>query len=88
MNTGKLAYKPAVMVLGTLAGAVAGSAFERIYRAVSGSGTVPHAIDEDRGMAEILTAAALQGAVFAVVKAMVDRASATGARRFTGKWPA
>ena len=33
-------------------------------------------------------AAALQGAIFAIVKAAVDRASAEGVRKLTGSWPA
>ncbi len=36
---------------------------------------------------EVLTAAALQGAIFAVVKAAVDRGGAAGVRRLTGEWP-
>lgn len=88
MNTAKMAYKPAVMLLGGAAGALAGNAFDRLWRQLSGEDSVPHAIDENRAMGEILVAAALQGAVFAVIKAAVDRASATGVRRFTGRWPA
>ncbi|WP_308346690.1 DUF4235 domain-containing protein [Streptomyces sp. ISL-66] len=34
-----------------------------------------------------LLAAALQGAIFAVVKAAVDRAGAATTRRLTGTWP-
>jgi hypothetical protein len=45
-------------------------------------------LDEHRGWGEILTAAALQGAVFAAVRAAVDRGSAQGVRRLTGHWPA
>jgi hypothetical protein len=37
--------------------------------------------------AETLTAAALQGAILAVVKAAVDRAGAVGVRKATGQWP-
>ena len=36
---------------------------------------------------EILAAAALQGAIFAIVKALVDRSGAEGFRRLTGVWP-
>jgi hypothetical protein len=36
----------------------------------------------------VLAAAALQGAIFAVVRAAVDRGGATGVRRLTGHWPA
>lgn len=88
MNAARLARKPIGLMLGAGAGLLAGLAFERAWRMLSGSEEVPSPIDEDRGWGEILTAAALQGAVFAVVKAAVDRASAQSVRRFTGRWPA
>jgi hypothetical protein len=47
-----------------------------------------NATDEDRSWGEILVAAALQGAVFALVKAAVDRAGASGVRKVTDEWPA
>ena len=47
----------------------------------------PNATDEERGWTEILVAAALQGAIFAIVKAAVDRGGAVGIRQLTGKWP-
>jgi hypothetical protein len=47
----------------------------------------PSATDEERGWGEILAAAALQGAIFALVKAAVDRAGATGVKKVTGEWP-
>ena len=34
-----------------------------------------------------MVAAALQGAIFAVVKAVLDRGTATAARELTGTWP-
>lgn len=83
----KLAYKPFGLLLGAAAGMLAGAVFERAWRALSGSDDVPHATDEDRRWGEILAAAALQGAVFAVVKAAADRAGAQGMRRLTGYWP-
>lgn len=87
MNTAKLAQKPLRTLTGVLAGVLAGAAFERAWRTLSGADHVPQPLEEDRRLGEILTAAALQGAVFAIVKAAVDRASAAGVRRVTGKWP-
>lgn len=48
----------------------------------------PHATDEEGGWGEILAAAALQGAIFAIVKAAVDRGGRQGVRKLTGRWPA
>jgi hypothetical protein len=87
MNAKKLAYKPVGMLLGAAAGAAAGLIFKQVWKLVEGDNDAPNATDEDRAWAEILLAAALQGAIFAVVKAAVDRAGATGVRKVTGSWP-
>lgn len=87
MNAARLAYRPAATLLGAVAAARVGAALDRAWRRASAGGSVPRATDEDRRLGEILTAAALQGAVFAVVRSMVERASATGVRKVTGRWP-
>ena len=83
----KVAYKPVGILLGVAAGAVAGVIFKQVWRLASGDDDAPNATDEDRGWVEIVAAAALQGAIFAVVKALVDRGGATGVRKLTGTWP-
>ena len=83
----KLAYKPVGLLLGIGAGTIAGFVFKEIWKAASGDDDAPNATDEDRGWGEILAAAALQGAIFAVVKAMVDRGGAAGVKKLTGSWP-
>lgn len=83
----KLMYKPVGMALGVAAGLLAGAVFKQIWRAVAGEDDAPSATDEGRDWGEILVAAALQGAIFAVVKAAVDRAGAEGVRKVTGTWP-
>lgn len=86
MNKTKLAYKPLGMLLSVAAGAVAGVAYHRVWR-VLGRGDAPQATDQDRGWGEILAAAAVQGVIFALVKAAVDRGGAQAVRRLTGNWP-
>lgn len=83
----KIAYKPVGILLGVAAGAVAGAVFKKVWQLASGDDDTPNATDEERSWVEILAAAALQGAIFAVVKAAVDRGGATGVRRVTGEWP-
>jgi Protein of unknown function (DUF4235) len=85
---GKIAYKPVGMLLGAGAGIIAGAVFKQIWKRVGHDDNAPTATDEDRGWGEVLAAAALQGAIFALVKAAVDRAGATGVRKVTGEWPA
>ena len=87
-RVGTVAYKPVGVALGLVAGALAGVVFREVWKVTAGDGEAPAATDEDRGWGEILAAAALQGAIFAVVRAAVDRAGAAGVRRLTGRWPA
>lgn len=83
----KIAYKPVGVLLGAGAGLVSGLIFKQIWKLAGHDEDAPDATDEDRGWTEILLAAAVQGAVFAVVKATVERAGATGVRKATGQWP-
>jgi len=83
----KIAYKPVGLVLGIGAGALAGLIFKEVWKLTAGDDDAPNATDEDRGWGEILAAAALQGAIFALVKAAVDRSGAAGVRKVTGQWP-
>jgi hypothetical protein len=84
----KLFFKPVGLLAGASAGLIAGVLVKQVWRVASGEDDTPDALDEQRGWSEILAAAALQGVVFAVVRAAVDRASAQGVRRLTGHWPA
>jgi predicted metal-dependent enzyme (double-stranded beta helix superfamily) len=83
----KVAYKPVGLLLGVAAGMVAGAVFKQVWKVASGEDDAPDATDEHRGWGEVLAAAALQGAIFAVVRAAVDRGGAAGVRRLTGSWP-
>jgi len=84
----KVAYRPVGLLLGVAAGGLAGLVFRQVWKRIGGDGDAPSAIDEDRGWGEVLAAAALQGAIFALVRAAVDRGSAVGVKRLTGHWPA
>jgi predicted metal-dependent enzyme (double-stranded beta helix superfamily) len=88
VKVNKLAYKPVGLLLGVGAGMVAGALFKQVWKMAAGDDDAPNATDEDRGWGEVLAAAALQGVIFAVVKAAVDRGGAAGMRRLTGRWPA
>jgi hypothetical protein len=87
-HVSKLIYKPVGFALGAVAGMTAGFVFRHVWQIVARSDDVPDATDEERGWGEVLAAAALQGAIFAIVRAAVDRGGAVGVRRLTGRWPA
>ena len=83
----KLLYKPIGTIAGVSAGLVAGAIFKRVWQVVAHEDDTPDAKDRYRSWPEVIAAATLQGAIFAVVKAAVDRAGAEGFARVTGVWP-
>lgn len=83
----KLLYKPVGMIAGMISGMVAGAIFKRVWKLAAHETEAPDATDARRGWTEVLAAAAIQGAIFAVVRAAVDRSAAIGTRRLTGVWP-
>ncbi|MGI5460511.1 DUF4235 domain-containing protein [Streptomyces sp. CA-249302] len=82
-----LAYKPLGFVLGWASGALAGLAFRRTWLALRHEEDAPDALDRDRGWGEILLAAAVQGALFAVARSAADRTGAKAIEHSTGVWP-
>ena len=80
-------YKPLSLGASVLGGVLAGAIAKQAWKLAAGDDEVPSATDAQRGWAEVLLAAGLQGAVFGLVKAAVDRGAAAGARRLTGSWP-
>ena len=83
----KLLSKAVGMLVSVLGGMLAGSLFKKFWKAVSGEEDAPKPTDERRGWGEILLAAALHGAIFAVVQAALDRGVAEGASKLTGVRP-
>jgi hypothetical protein len=83
----KLVYKPVSMLVSVLGGVLAGVIFKRIWKITAREDDAPKATDAQRGWREVLLAATLQGAIFAVVKAAVDRGAAEGTSKLTGVWP-
>ncbi|GAA0593109.1 DUF4235 domain-containing protein [Kutzneria viridogrisea] len=83
----KLLYKPLGLVVSVLGGLAASAAFNQVWKLLTGEKQAPEATDEQRRWGEVLAAAAVQGAVFGLVKAAIDRGGAAGYRKATGEWP-
>jgi hypothetical protein len=83
----KLLYKPLSLAFGVAGGVLAGIVFKQVWKAIAGEEEAPEATSQEYGWGEVLAAAAIQGAIFAVVKAAVDRGGAAGVRKLTGRWP-
>ncbi|KAA1422937.1 DUF4235 domain-containing protein [Mumia zhuanghuii] len=83
----KLAYRPVGLISGMLGGLAAGMVFKQVWKKISDEDEKPDPLAGSYGWREILLAAAIQGMIYAVVKATIDRAGAKGFQRITGEWP-
>jgi hypothetical protein len=83
----KVLYKPMGMLVSVLGGVLAGAIFKRVWKVAFKEDDAPKATDADRSWREVLFVATLQGAIFGLVKAAVDRGTAESTRKVTGVWP-
>lgn len=83
----KLAYRPIGLVGGILAGTISRAIFRTVWKEVARKDDAPSALQSEYSTKEVLLAAAIQGATFAVTKAAIDRAGAQGFTKLTGSWP-
>jgi Protein of unknown function (DUF4235) len=83
----KLVYKPLSVLIGVAGGVMASAAFKQVWKLIADEEDPPTATQSEYGWREVLVAAALQGAIFGLVKAAIDRGGAEGFRKLTGTWP-
>ncbi|USX52223.1 DUF4235 domain-containing protein [Lentzea sp. HUAS12] len=83
----KLFYRPLGMLFGALGGFLATAIFGQIWKLIAGDKEAPSATMRNRAWTEVLLAAAIQGAIFGLVKAAIDRGGAKGFQKLTGEWP-
>ena len=83
----KLAYRPFGLLFGVLGGIIAGILFKQMWKRLAGTEDLPKSSESEYGWRELLAGAALQGALFGLVKAAVDRSGARAFEKVTGSWP-
>lgn len=82
----KLLFAPIGIGVGLIAGLVAQKAFERIWAVIDDED--PPEPDQRRAPTmKLVTALALEGAVFRIVKGLTDRGARSGFAAVTGRWP-
>jgi hypothetical protein len=88
-TSAKILYRPLGITSGLVAGVIAGQVFQEVWGRVSGGegADAPKALESEYRMREVLAAAVVQGAIYAVVKAAVQRGGARLFERTTGEWP-
>jgi hypothetical protein len=80
-------YRPVGLASSVVGGVAAGIVFKQIWKRIRDEDDAPGALEAEYSWTEVLMAAAVQGAVFAVVKAAVDRGGAIAFERWFGEWP-
>lgn len=81
-------YLPLQIAMSVAGGLLAGKVFSEVWQRISPSDQEPpDPKDLDRSGREAITAAALQGLVFGLVRALVDRAGARGYKAITHESP-
>jgi hypothetical protein len=83
----RIAYRPIGLISGLLAGSLSAIVFKQVWKLIAQEEEAPSALQSEYKMREVVLAAAIQGAIFAAVKAAVDRAGARGFTQLTGTWP-
>lgn len=85
----KVLYRPVGLVSSILGGLLANAVFKKVWqRAAPGDAPdPPGALETGSPLRRILLAAALQGAIFAVVKVVIDRGGARAFQQWSGEWP-
>jgi hypothetical protein len=88
-TSAKILYRPVGLVGSVVAGIVAGQVFKQTWKhaAPGDQDDAPRALESEYSLPQVLVAAAVQGAIFAVVKAAMSRAGARVFQRWTGEWP-
>ena len=79
-------YKPFGVIAGIIAGLIGRRLFDYAWTKIDDE-EPPEATTELTTWGKLLSAAALQGMIFSVTKAVVDRYGAIGFHYMTGWWP-
>ena len=87
-TSAKIVYRPVGLLTSMLSGIVASQLFRLVWKkARPGDKDAPGPLETEYPLKEIFVAAAIQGAIYAVVRTAVDRQGARLYERWTGEWP-
>lgn len=90
-TSAKILYRPVGIISSVVGGLLSSLLFKQVWKRVSPStderSDPPGPLESEYPFKEILLAAVLQGAIYAVVKAVINRQGAKTFEKVTGEWP-
>jgi len=88
-RSAKILYRPWGLIASLVGGLIAGQVFQQLWKRVDpdASDDPPKPLQSEYPLAKILVAALVQGAIFSVVRALINRGGARLFERWTGEWP-
>jgi hypothetical protein len=88
-TSAKILYRPIGLAGSVIGGLVAGQVVQQLWKhgTPGDKADPPKPLESEYRLGEILLAAAVQGVVFSLVKALVNRGGARLFQRWTGEWP-
>ena len=88
-TSAKILYRPWGILSSVIGGLVAGKIFQVVWGKVrtGGEGDPPKPLESEYDLTEVLAAAVVQGAIFYLVKAGINRGGARLFEKWTGEWP-
>lgn len=88
-TSAKILYRPVGLLSSMLGGLLAGMIFKQIWRRATPDeqSEPPKALSTGYPLKEVMLAAAVEGAIYSVVKTVIDRQGARLFEKWTGEWP-
>ena len=79
-------FRPVGLIAGLLAGLIANKIFEKGWSALDNEDP-PSPEEESLNVKKLVAALLLEGAVFSLVRGLVDHGARVAFRNYTGAWP-
>lgn len=88
-KSAKILYRPWGLVGSLVGGLIAGQIFQQVWKRLDpdSPNDPPKPLQSEYRLRKLLVAALVQGAIFSVVRALINRGGARAFERWTGEWP-